>query len=218
MARSSGRDPVEKFRFLVTILDDSSPLNLGSSIINFEPSDTRAGFTQVTTPKVAVTEILHRENIDGNRPIKIAGLAKYEPVTLKRGVTFSKELYNWYKLVNDDSSTINQFSEALTGFGAIPFNNPRYRKEVLISSMDRTGRFIKHWLLVNAWPSGYAGGNDFNSSVEEILIEELTLSYESFLEVTGDSIQAALSAAQREAEQSTEEIAVAGAISGILGL
>ena len=214
MARSSTVDPVEKFRFVVTIFEDSGAIFGSSQSFNTDKS-SRAGFTSATSPKVAVTEILHRENIDGNRPIKVAGLAKYEPVSLRRGSTSNKELYNWYKLVNDDVNSLNRFSEAISGLGAVPFNEPRYRKDVMVSSIDRTGKFVKHWFLVNAWPSEYSGGDDFDAATEAILIENLTLSYESFVEVTGDTINAAIQSVQSEAEESTRRQAASGIISTI---
>ena len=220
MARSSVKDPVEKFRFVVTFLDDSGSL-IGESIssnLNFsEQKSNRAGFKDATLPKANVTEIIHRENVDGNRPIKVAGLASYEPITLHRGVTKDRQLYNWYRLVNDDAATINRFTEALSGLGSPPFQEPRYRKEVLLSSVDRSGNFIKHWLLINAWPIGYKGGDDFDASADAILIEELTITYESFLEVTGNTIQAALRSAEAQAEESTRRQAAAGIISTLLG-
>lgn len=220
MARSSTRDPVEKFRFIVTFLDDSGSL-IGESIssnLNFnEEKTTRAGFREVTIPQATITEIIHRENIDGTRPIKVAGLASYEPVTLRRGVTKNMQLYKWYRLVNDDASTINRFTEALSGLGNPPFQEPRYRKEVLISSINRAGDFVKHWLLINAWPSGYKGGDDLDATSDSILVEEMTLTYESFLEVTGNSISEALRSAESQAEESTKRQAAAGLISTLLG-
>lgn len=220
MARSSARDPVEKFRFVVTLFDDAANVfgNTNSSILNFSPNTAaRTGFSEATLPRVFVAEILHRENIDGNRPIKLAGLARYEPVTLRRGSTKSSALYDWYRLVNDDAGTLNKYTEAIAGLGAVAYQEPRYRKEVMISSLDRAGNFVKHWLLVNAWPSGYEGGDGMSASVDGILVEELIISYESFLELTGNTIQEALRSAQRQAETGAGRQAAAGIIAGILG-
>jgi phage tail-like protein len=216
MARSSTADPVEKFRFVVTILEDAGP-RLSSSTTFTEESSTRAGFSEATIPRVVISEITHRENIDGFRPLKIAGLATFEPVTLKRGVTKDRSLYGWYRLVNDDSASINRFSEAISGLSVPAFQEPRYRKEVLISSLNRQGDYVKHWLLINAWPSAYQGGDSLNANTEEILLEELTLSYESFLEVSGNTIAEALRSAEAQAEEATRRQARSGILSTILG-
>lgn len=213
MARSSVNDPIERFRFQVTIFDNmANLLTKGTATIGtVQDNDllARGGFSEVTIPKVSIKEILYRENNHGNSPMKIAGLATHDPITLRRGVTNSRNLYNWYKLVNNDASTLNKFQAGLTGLGAAPFQNASYRREVLISALDRKGQFVKHWLLYNAWPSGYKGANDFDAKASEIAIEELTISYEVFLEVTGDTVQKALSNAALEAEKATKQAGTA---------
>ena len=220
MARSSVNDPIEKFRFLVTIIDDTTATALRSSSLGNSPLEgvgIRAGFKEVTTPRATISEISYRDNVSANYPIKIAGLSSFEPITLRRGVTTSKQLYNWYKLINDDAVSINRFTEALAGLGSPPIQDPQYRKEVLLSSLDRSGAFVKHWLLINAWPNGYKGADDFDSASETILIEELSLTYETFLEVSGATIQEALRSAESQAEEATKRQAAAGLLSTILG-
>jgi phage tail-like protein len=218
MARSSTVDPVEKFRFIVTVLEDFSGIGDITSYLSFNTEtdgSNRTGFSEVSHPKASITEIKYRENIHGNNSIKVPGLVNYDTIALRRGSTTDRNLYKWYKLVNDDSTTLNRYSEALAGLREIPFNNPSYRKEILISSMDRSGKFIKHWFLSNAWPSGYKGGNDFDSASDTILVEELTISYETFLEVNGDTIADAVRNVQKESALSTQKQAIAALIPNI---
>lgn len=220
MARSSSTDPIEKFRFQVLFLEDSGSIlgNAQTTSININQNNSnRAGFSEASLPAATVNSITYRENLNGNRPIQHPGIASYEPVVLRRGVTSNNELYQWYKLVNDDAGSLNRFSDAIAGLGAIPFNEPRFRKDVLISSIDRTGKFVKHWFISNAWPSSYKGGDDFDSSLDAILLEEMTLTYESFVEVKGATIDEALRDVQNQANDSTRRQAAAGAISTILG-
>lgn len=225
MARSSSSDPVEKFRFVVTILDNDTGIGFttgsGSASIGSTPDFkiwTRGGFSEVVAPRVTTKDISYRENIHGNHSIKQPGLATYTDVVLKRGSTASMNMYNWYRLVNDSSSSINKFQDALAGLSAVPFQEPNFRREVLISSLDRAGNFVKHWLLYNAWPKEYKGADDFNAASSEISVEEIVLAYELFIECKGNSIQAALSDATLQAEQSAKKAAGAALIGGFTGL
>jgi len=188
MARSATLDPIEKFRFKVTVisLDISAVAAVDAlGIINKKFSIiSRAGFSEVTLPKATINEISYRENIDNQRFSKIPGLTKYEPVILKRGATDNRDLYKWYKLVHDDMALLGVAQE-LTKDSTAPVQSENFRKEVIITSLDREGNPIKQWMLFNAFPVSYKGGNDLSANIEEKLIEELTLTYEWFLELEG---------------------------------
>ena len=222
MARNSTQDPATKFRFQVTILDNMAKLlTNGTSSVAMgaqEPSGDviKGGFSECITPKSSTKEIIYRENNGASSPIKIPGLTTYEPVVLKRGSSNNRQLYNWYKIVNNNAAMINKFMGGITELG-VPFQDPNFRKEVFISSVARDGSYIKHWLLYNAWPSGYKGISDFDSKVSESAVEELTLSYELCLEVTGEDIQSALNKLKVEAEQAAVTAAAALAIGASLG-
>jgi phage tail-like protein len=196
MARSSSVDPVEKFRYRITVITiDLSITGAIESLANFIPGGTvggllqkellvitRAGFSKVTSPQVTVNEINYRENIDNQRFTKNPGLSRYQPVTLSRGVTESKDLYNWYRLVNDDLALTAVANELNRSSTIAPRQSANFRKEVVIEVLDRAGNVVKRWILFNAWPSNYKSGNDLDSSSDEKLVEELTLTYEYFIE------------------------------------
>src|SRR5690242_14896620 len=58
-----------------------------------------AGFSEVTIGAMSTDVIEYRE---GNEPAhvrKLSGLRKFANIVMKRGVTSSMELYDWYKLV-----------------------------------------------------------------------------------------------------------------------
>ena len=219
MARSSKNDVLEKFRFQVTILKNPSPLdpaNIGntSSIGNVVEGKLsgRIGFSQVTPPKATINVIKYRENNMGFSPIKVPGLVTHEDVVLKRGMTLSRDLYKWYILVNNDAGTINKFQAAAVAFSAVPFQNPSFRKDVIISSMDRGGKYTKHWILYNAFPSSYKGASDLDSATSELIIEELSLAYELVIEVDAESIEDALNKAAIEGEKQALVAAGVGAL------
>lgn len=197
MARSSVADPLEKFRFKVTVisvdLSVTGAVDLIAAATGAQKLSvlTRAGFSEIVLPKVTMNEMSYRENIDNQRFSKSPGLAKYEPVVLRRGVaansggTINLDLWNWYRLVNDDTLLTGAAQELTKATTATPAQSENFRKEILIESLDREGNSVKQWMLFNAFPLSYKGGNDLNASTEEKIVEELTLSYEFFLELEG---------------------------------
>jgi len=203
MARSSTEDPVDKFRFRVSVIAVNPTLDgalstitgfglLGDGPIGQLARQTqillRAGFSAVVLPKMNITEITYRENIDGNRFTKYAGLSRYEPVVLKRGVTNNRDLYDWLRLVNEELLLLVAAQELNQNTLKPTIQSESYRKDVIIEVLDREGTAIKGWYLFNAWPSSYKPGDDLDASAEQKLVEELTLSYEFFLELEGGLI------------------------------
>ncbi len=200
MARSSSEDPIEKFRFRVTViaLDVSivGGIDTVAGLLGNQNNSTgntarkfailsRAGFSAITMPKANVGEIAYRENIDNQRFIKVPGLVKYDPITLSRGVTSNRDLYDWYRLVNEEIALLNVAGELTKDVKFAPVQSDNFRKDIIIEVLDRTGKPIKAWYLFNAWPTVYAPGNDLSASSDEKLIENLTLTYENFIELEG---------------------------------
>lgn len=199
MARSSKNDPIEKFRFRISVIAISPTLTgVVDTLAQTIPTDSilgelarqtrvllRAGFSQVTLPKMNISEMIYRENIDGNRFTKQPGLSRYEPVTLKRGVTKNRDLYDWLRLVNEELILLASAQELGINNVAPTKQSENYRKDVIIEVLDREGNAIKGWYLINAWPSAYKPGDDLDASSDQKLVEELTLTYELFLELEG---------------------------------
>lgn len=196
MARPSSKDPLEKFRFRVTVIALDLSVTGGLDTVaglsgsgNFFKEKfavvARAGFSQVSLPKASIGEITYRENIDNQRSSKIPGLVKFDPVTLSRGVTESRDLYDWYRLVNDELALLSVANELSRDSSKVPLQSDNFRKDVIIEVLDRQGEPTKAWYLFNAWPTVYAPGNDLDASSEEKLIESITLTYEHFLELEG---------------------------------
>lgn len=192
MPRSSTADPIEKFRFRVSVVALNASLEAAAVTVTGAAGITnipfavlsRAGFSEVGLPEMRMGEILYRENVDAQRFSRIPGLARYEPVTLRRGVTANRDLYNWIRQVNDEIA----LTAAATELGAnppVPPQDELFRKDVIIEALDRTGQPVKAWYLFNAWPNRYKPGDSFDSASDEKLIEELSLTYEFFLELEG---------------------------------
>lgn len=115
------------------------------------------GFSEVSAPDISSDPIEYREgNFKVNTVGKQPGLVKYENITLKWGMTASKELYNWMKEV--EGGTIN-------------------RKTVVISLYDDTQKEIAKWTVISAWPTKYTA-TDFNATSNEVAVETLVLAHE----------------------------------------
>lgn len=202
MARSASQDPIEKFRYKVTIIAVSPSLTgaietigglttgpSNNSAISDVAKQTRVlfrlGFSEIILPKQDIGEISYRENTDGYRFIKIPGLTRYEPVIFRRGVTSNRDLYDWFRQVNDESALLVTAGELSKDIKKGPKQSTNFRKDVIIEVLDREGQPVKGWYIFNAWPKSYKPGNDLSASVEEKLIEELTVTYEVFLELEG---------------------------------
>lgn len=223
MARSSTADPVDKFRFRVTILKSADNIDFVTQVSSDPTNDElTTGFSSVVLPKSNVTEINYRENTDFNRHTKVPGLVRYEPVVLRKGVTSDRSLYNWYKQVNDDINSLSSLNRISADANIIPVYDPTYRRNVNIESLDRVGNVTKSWLLFEAFPTGFSGGNGLDAQSDEKLIAELTLSYEAFVELpTGDleqAFQESVAAAKRAtaAEGIRLVSGLAGAALGVL--
>lgn len=192
MARSSTVDPVDKFRFRISVISvDLSLTGVVDTVAGVNPELrrfavlTRAGFNSVTLPQANVSEMSYRENIDNPRFSKVPGLTKYDPITLRRGVTKNRDLYDWYRLVNEELALLSVAQELNQDSKYSPTQSENFRKDVIIEVLDREGNPIKAWYLFNAWPIRYKPGNDLEASVEEKLVEEMALTYEFFLELEG---------------------------------
>lgn len=217
MARSATQDTVERFRFKVLVIEDvlaSQGFNLIQAIQGEQVKQIGAGFTEITIPKAEVNEINYRENLHANRFIKKPGLTRYEPVVFKKGVTNTRELYDWYKLVSNDAIGYSVTAQIVGAAQVPPAYPAQFRKDVLITSLGRDGTPLKSWVLLDAFPTGYKGGNDFDAQSNEKLIQELTVVFESMVEISGEDLQQLTSEADSAAAQASIAAALGFAASG----
>ena len=137
----SRSDPYRKFNFRVEIEDIPS-----------------ADFLSVEGIE-ALTDVIHyREGGENPQPRKLPGLHKYSNITLKRGVTANRDLWDWRKTVLDGRTE-------------------RRNGSIIILDEDREEVFRINFF--NAWPCGWKVGS-LDALESEVLIEELELTVESF--------------------------------------
>jgi phage tail-like protein len=119
---------------------------------------TEGHFTECSGLSVRVESIPYREA--GNKQIvrHIPGPVEYASVTLRYGVTTSRELWEWLQ------STVQ---------GNVS------RKNVSIILLDSQGNTeVMRWNLFDAWPSEWQGAA-LNASDRSLAIETLTLVFDS---------------------------------------
>jgi len=132
-------DPYKNFRFLVEI-----------------EGLTQAGFSECSGLGSRVEVIEYREGGEPATVRKLAGRVTYPDITLKWGVTDSRELYDWHRAVVQ---------------GQIQ------RKGCSIILLDESGNERVRWNLFNAWPSKW-DGPALNAKGSDVAIETLTITCE----------------------------------------
>jgi phage tail-like protein len=119
-----------------------------------------AQFKEVAGLSSEVLVIEHRENnaagINNNK--KLPGTQKFGDITLKRGKTDNKTIWDWHKLVTD-----GKIDEA--------------RKNGSIVLYDYAMGEIARYNFINAWPSKASIGS-LQAAGNDVLMEEVTLVHE----------------------------------------
>ncbi len=133
------KDPYKNFRFLVEI----------DGIV-------QAGFSETSGFGSNVEVIEYREGGDPTTVRKLPGKVSYPDITLKWGVTDSRELYDWHR---------------------VAINGQIERKNGSIILMDDTGQEKVRWNFFNAWPSKWDGAT-FTAKGNDVAIDSLTVSCE----------------------------------------
>lgn len=139
MATGTRVDPYRNFSFLVEI-----------------DGITQAGFSDCSGFGASTDPIEYREGGETKTVRKLPGLTKYTNITLKWGLTDSRELYNWYRDV---------------------VNGKIERKSGSIILLDLEGNEKVRWNFFEAWPTKW-DGPDFTAKGNDISIETLELVHE----------------------------------------
>ena len=138
---SSGEEnPLGNYRFIVTIGD-------------IEP----ASFSEVKIPDSEIQSIEYREGSDPSKTVrKLPGLVRFSDLILRRGLTKSLNVYDWFKN-NKNGSTD--------------------RRSIVVTVLDESREPCAKWKFRNCWPTKYSGPT-LNATSNEYVIEELTISVE----------------------------------------
>lgn len=193
MARSTAQDPIDKFRFRITVLNISA--SPGALISNLTGSTfLRSGFSSITLPKKSTKELPYRECGDPEQMRKQPGLTTYSDCVLRRGSTENQDFYRWSLLIKGDSQFQATMAEAAGALGINTQQYPNadavnYRHDIIIDVMGNDQNIRKSWYLYNCWVKNFNPG-DLDAQQEQQLVEEITLACEIMAEVSGDKAEA----------------------------
>ncbi len=132
-------DPYRNFNFLVEI-----------------DGITQAGFSDVSGLSADNTPIEYREGGMVTNVRKLPGMTKYTNITLKWGLSDSRELYDWFRDVTQGKVT---------------------RKNGSIVTLDLDGSEKVRWNFYDAWPTKWTGPT-FTAKGNDVAIDQLDLAVE----------------------------------------
>jgi phage tail-like protein len=132
-------DPYKNFRFLVEI----------DNIV-------QAGFSDCSGFGSNVEVVEYREGGDAATVRKLPGKTSYPDITLKWGLTDSRDLYDWH-------------------LAAIKGESDRRNGSII--QLDDQGTEKIRWNFFDAWPSRY-DGPDFSGKGTDAAVDTLTISCE----------------------------------------
>lgn len=142
MPAPSRNDPFKNYSFLVEIDGISSSL-----------------FEEVSGLDAEVEVIEFREGGDAlTSSRKLPGRVKYSNVTLKRGLTNSRDLWDWWQTVVAGNIQ---------------------RRSVAITLLDDARQLVLRWLLREAWIAKYEGPH-LEAEANEVAVETIELAHEGF--------------------------------------
>ncbi len=119
---------------------------------------TEGHFTEVTGLGAKVTPISYREAGNSQVVHYVPGRVEYSEITLRYGLTRSRELFDWFK----------------TG---VVGHVQRKNLSIVLFDADGTTEVMR-WNLVNAWATEWRG-SILDAHSQEVAIESLTLVCES---------------------------------------
>jgi len=124
-----------------------------------------AGFQKCSELSAEVAKVEYSEG-GSLTPTKSPGRVSFSDVTLERGASKDRDLYDWF----------NEVVRVSTGLGAV---DPRYTRNLDIVQQDRDGKTLRRWSIAGAWPTKFVAGEWDNES-DEVVIESVTLTYDYF--------------------------------------
>jgi phage tail-like protein len=90
----------------------------------------------------------------------------FADVTLERGATQDRDLFDWFQNVAIVSS----------GLG---LTDDYYKRNLDIVQQDRDGTTLRRWSLTRAWPVKFVAG-EWDNDADENVIESVTLTFDWF--------------------------------------
>jgi phage tail-like protein len=153
MTIGTRRDPYRAFNFSITLIDSSSEL---LSVIQRIDQIAAGGFAECAGLHSSIELEEHKEGGNNSTVLKFPTRATFEPITLKRGVGRSDDIWQWH----------NSF---ILGRGK--------RRDGLVVLHDEARQPVKVWAFHRGIPTKY-GGPSLVAADSAVAIEELEITHE----------------------------------------
>jgi phage tail-like protein len=147
-------DPLHIFRFKVTFKESA----IGDPVSKNDTDICSGAFSECTGLEATMEPKVIKEGGRNYGPAQRAGQVTFSTVILKRGITTTRHLWQWWELFN------------VTGAY-------KHRMQVTITLMDAAGKTVAGWQLDRAMPIKFKSP-DLNAKGTEVGIEELHLAHE----------------------------------------
>jgi phage tail-like protein len=128
-----------------------------------------AGVSKVSALKKTLEVVEHRTGGDPSTVRKSPGQAKFEAITLERGVTHDVDFENWMSKVWRVGS----------GLGA-EVSLADFRKDIIIELYNEAGQLVKAYKVYRCWVSEYQALPELDASANAVAIETLKLENEGW--------------------------------------
>jgi phage tail-like protein len=126
-----------------------------------------AGVSKVGALKRSIEMIEHREGGDPSTSRKSPGRAKFEAITLERGVTHDTEFEKW--------------ANKVWNFGAkIEVSLKDFRKDIIIDFFNEAGQLAISYRVFRCWVSEYQALPDLDANANAVAIAHLKLENEGW--------------------------------------
>jgi len=128
-----------------------------------------AGVSKASGLKKTVEVIEHREGGDVSSVRRSPGQAKFEPLTLERGLTHDVEFERW--------------ANKVWFYGAQPGREVSlkdFRKDLVLEVLNEAGQTALAYKIYRAWVSEYTAVPELDANANAVAIESLVLQHEGF--------------------------------------
>ncbi len=124
-----------------------------------------AGF-QNAGPLEAETATLAISEGGAMIPDKSPGRVTFQPITLTRGATNDRDLYNWFLEVAKVSADTGE-------------DDPIYKRDIDIVQQSRSGAELQRWRVFGCYPKKFSAG-DWDNESDEFRVESVELEIDRF--------------------------------------
>src|SRR6201981_2288935 len=128
-----------------------------------------AGVSKVSMLKRTTEVVEHRDGGDPSTPHKSPGRTKYEPITLERGITQSKDFNDWAGLVWNFKAKLGA-EVSLANF----------RKDLYLELYNEAGQKVLAYKIFRCWVSEYQILPDLDANANTIANEHIKLENEGW--------------------------------------